>query len=171
MPLALVAIGQTNALLVGGFDVSVAAVVTLCVVTASFTMQQGEAWYVLFAGALALVGVGLATGVLNATLIRVLSLPSIIATLGTLSILQGISLLLRSSRGAISSEFASAMTKSVGFMPLPSSASSSSPCSGTSGCTEAMGALLGPSASTRHPPVASEPVRAGWCSWRSSSAR
>jgi ribose transport system ATP-binding protein len=34
MPLALVALGQTNALLVGGFDVSVAALVTLCVVTA-----------------------------------------------------------------------------------------------------------------------------------------
>ena len=35
MPLALVSLGQTNALLVGGFDVSVAALVTMCVVTAS----------------------------------------------------------------------------------------------------------------------------------------
>jgi ribose/xylose/arabinose/galactoside ABC-type transport system permease subunit len=119
MPLALVSIGQTNALLVGGFDVSVAALITLCVVTASYTMTAGSAWYVLLGGALALVGVGLATGVLNATLIRVLGLPSIIATLGTLSILQGISLLLRDHpEGAISSEFASAMTKSVGFMPI-----------------------------------------------------
>lgn len=119
LPLTLVAIGQTNALLVGGFDVSVAALMTLCVVTASFTMQQGDAWYALLLGALALAGVGLATGVLNATLVRVLSLPSIIATLGTLSILQGISLLLRDHpEGAISSEFADAMTKSVGFMPI-----------------------------------------------------
>lgn len=119
MPLALVAIGQTNALLVGGFDVSVAALVTLTVVTASYTMQQGDAWYALLAGALALVGIGLATGVLNATLIRVLSLPSIIATLGTLSVLQGISLLLRDSpAGAISTPFANAMTTSVGFMPV-----------------------------------------------------
>jgi ribose transport system ATP-binding protein len=119
LPLALVAIGQTNALLVGGFDVSVAALMTLCVVTASFTMQQGDAWYALLAGALALVGIGLATGVLNATLIRVLSLPSIIATLGTLSILQGISLLLRDHpEGTISTSFANAMTKSVGFMPI-----------------------------------------------------
>lgn len=119
MPLALVALGQTNALLVGGFDVSVAALVTLCVVTASYTMQQGDAWYVLLLGALALVGVGLATGVLNATLIRVLALPSIIATLGTLSILQGISLLLRDHpEGTIDSGFANAMTKSVGFMPI-----------------------------------------------------
>ncbi len=119
MPLALVSIGQTNALLVGGFDVSVAALITLCVVVASYTMTAGSAWYALLGGALALVGVGLATGVLNATLIRVLGLPSIIATLGMLSILQGISLLLREHpEGAISTEFASAMTKSVGFLPL-----------------------------------------------------
>jgi ribose transport system ATP-binding protein len=119
MPLALVAIGQTNALLVGGFDVSVAALMTLCVVTASFTMQAGEAWYLLLLGALALVGIGLATGVLNATLIRVIGLPSIIATLGTWSILQGVSLLLRDHpEGTISSEFAGAMTTSVGFMPI-----------------------------------------------------
>ena len=52
MPLALVAIGQTNALLVGGFDISVAALVTLCVVAASYTMAQGETWYLLFLGAL-----------------------------------------------------------------------------------------------------------------------
>ena len=119
MPLALASIGQTNALLVGGFDVSVAALMTMCVVTASFTMPVGSAWYVLVLGALALVGVGLATGVLNATLIRVIGLPSIIATLGTLSILQGASLVLRDHpEGAISSEFANAMTKSVGFMPI-----------------------------------------------------
>jgi ribose transport system ATP-binding protein len=119
MPLALVALGQTNALLVGGFDVSVAALVTLCVVAASFTMQEGEAWYLLLLGALALVGIGLATGVLNATLIRVLGLPSIIATLGTLSILQGVSLLLRDHpEGTISLPFAHAMTTSIGFMPI-----------------------------------------------------
>src|SRR5207302_11407722 len=95
MPLALVAIGQTNALLVGGFDVSVAALMTMCVVTASFTLQPDKSWPVLLAGALAVVGVGFATGVFNATLIRALRLPSIIATLGTLSILEGGSLLLR----------------------------------------------------------------------------
>jgi ribose transport system ATP-binding protein len=119
MPLILVSIGQTNALLVGGFDISVAALMTLCVVTASFTMTAGSAWYMLFAGALAIVGIGLATGVLNATLIRVIGLPSIIATLGTLSILQGISLVLRNHpEGSISLEFANALTKSVGFVPI-----------------------------------------------------
>lgn len=119
MPLALVALGQTNALLVGGFDISVGALVTLCVVTASFTMTAGSAWYILLPGALALLGVGLATGLLNATLVRVIGLPSIIATLGTLSILQGVSLLLRDHpEGTISTEFANAMLTSVGFMPI-----------------------------------------------------
>jgi ribose/xylose/arabinose/galactoside ABC-type transport system permease subunit len=119
MPLALVALGQTNALLVGGFDISVGALVTLCVVTASYTMAAGSAWYMLALGALAVVGVGLATGILNATLIRVIGLPSIIATLGTLSILQGVSLVLRDHpEGQISTEFASAMKTSVGFMPI-----------------------------------------------------
>ncbi len=119
MPLALVAIGQTNALLVGGFDVSVAALMTMCVVTASFTMQPGSTWFVLLPGALALVGVGLATGVFNATLIRLLRLPSIIATLGTLSVLQGVSLLLRDHpEGSINSDVIGALTTSVSFVPL-----------------------------------------------------
>ena len=51
MPIALVSIGQTNALLVGGFDVSVAALMTLCVVTASYTMQPGSSWPLLLGGA------------------------------------------------------------------------------------------------------------------------
>ena len=118
MPLALVALGQTNALLVGGFDVSVAALMTMCVVTASFTLQPDKSWPALFVGALALVGVGLATGIFNATLIRVLRLPSIIATLGTLSILEGASLLLRDHpEGFINSDVIDALNSGVSFVP------------------------------------------------------
>ena len=62
MPLALVSMGQTSALLVGGFDVSVAALMTMCVVTASYTMTPTTSTLGLVPGALALVGVGLATG-------------------------------------------------------------------------------------------------------------
>jgi ribose transport system ATP-binding protein len=118
MPLALVAIGQTSALLVGGFDVSVAALVTMCVVTASFTLQPDASTLALVGGALAVVGVGLATGVFNATLIRVLRLPSIIATLGTLSILQGASLLLRDHpEGFINLDVIDALNTSWSFVP------------------------------------------------------
>ncbi|HUK95693.1 MAG TPA: ABC transporter permease [Gaiellaceae bacterium] len=119
MPLALVAIGQTNALLVGGFDVSVAALITMCVVTASFTLKPDETTFALFLGSLAILGVGLATGIFNATLIRVLKLPSIIATLGTLSILEGASLLLRDHpEGPINSDVIDQLNRSIGFMPV-----------------------------------------------------
>jgi ribose transport system ATP-binding protein len=117
-PLALVALGQTSALLVGGFDVSVAAVMTMCVVTASFTLTATMSTAALVPGAFALVGVGVATGVFNAVLVRVFRLPSIVATLGTLSILQGASLALRDHpEGSINPDVISSLTTSVSFVP------------------------------------------------------
>jgi ribose transport system ATP-binding protein len=118
MPLVLVSLGQLCALLVGGFDVSVGALMTACVVTASFTMTPAMSGPALVAGALAVVGVGLATGVFNAFLVRVVRLPSIVATLGTLSILTGISLLLRSyPAGAINTDVTNMLISSVSFVP------------------------------------------------------
>jgi ribose transport system ATP-binding protein len=118
LPLAFIAIGQVNALLVGGFDISVGALVTLCVVTASFTMTGGFTWWVLVFGALALVGIGLAVGLLNATLVRVIGLPSIIATLATLSVLQGVALRLRPTPGGeISLNVEDALNSGVSFIP------------------------------------------------------
>jgi ribose transport system ATP-binding protein len=119
MPLALVALGQTCALLVRGFDVSVAALMTMVVVTASFTMTPTSSTVGLTFGAFALVGVGVATGVFNATLIRLFRLPSIIATLGTLSILEGASLWLRSApEGPINSDVVDRLNSTVSFVPL-----------------------------------------------------
>ena len=119
MPLALVSLGQATALLVGGFDVSVAALMTFCVVVASYTMTPTTSGWGLAPGALALVGVGLATGIFNAVVIRVFRLPSIIATLGTFSILEGAALLLRDHpEGPISTDVTDTLTTSVGFVPV-----------------------------------------------------
>jgi ribose transport system ATP-binding protein len=119
MPLALVSLGQTCALLVGGFDVSVAALMTFCVVVASYTIAYDMSGWALVPGTLVIVGVGLATGIVNAVLICVLKLPSIIATLGTFSILQGASLLLRDHpEGPISSDVIDALRRSVSFVPI-----------------------------------------------------
>ena len=119
MPLALVSLGQTCALLVGGFDVSVAALMTFCVVVASYTMPYDKSGWALVPGGLALVAVGLGTGIFNAVIIRVLKLPSIIATLGTFSILEGASLLLRDHpEGPIASGAIDGLTKSVSFVPI-----------------------------------------------------
>jgi len=64
--------------------------------------------------------VGIATGLFNAILIHVVRLPSIVATLGTLSILEGASLWLRSyPQGAINTNVTNALTKSVsGWLPI-----------------------------------------------------
>jgi ribose transport system ATP-binding protein len=119
MPLILVSMGQAVALLVGGFDVSVAALMTMVVVTASFTLTPTTSGFALVSGSLALVGVGVATGLFNALLIRVFRLPSIVATLGTLSVLQGASLWLRSyPQGAINTDVTSALTSGAGFVPF-----------------------------------------------------
>ena len=119
MPLALVSLGQTCALLVGGFDVSVAALMTFCVVVASFTMAYDTSGWALVPGALVLIAIGVGTGLFNAVLIRVLKLPSIIATLGTLSILEGAALLLRDHpEGPIASDAVDGLTKSVSFVPI-----------------------------------------------------
>ncbi len=119
LPLVLVSMGQATALLVGGFDISVAALMTLCVVTASFTMTPTTSGVSLVLGAFALLGVGLATGIFNTILIRVLRLPSIVATLGTLSVLEGFALLLRGfPQGAINTDATGAVVTSVGLMPL-----------------------------------------------------
>ena len=119
MPLALVSLGQTCALLVGGFDVSVATLMTFCVVVASYTISFETSGWALIPGTLVIIGVGLATGIFNAVLICVLKLPSIIATLGTFSILEGASLLLRDHpEGAISSDVIGRLTTSVSFVPI-----------------------------------------------------
>jgi ribose transport system ATP-binding protein len=119
LPLALVSMGQTSALLVGGFDISVGALMTVCVVVASYTMTPTMSGLGLIPGSFALLAVGLATGIFNATLIRVLRLPSIIATLGTFSILQGVALLLRDHpEGSINGDAVDALTTSVSFVPL-----------------------------------------------------
>jgi ribose transport system ATP-binding protein len=119
LPLIIVSFGQAVALLVGGFDVSVAALMTMCVVTASFVLTPTTTGLAIVPGILAILGVGIGTGICNAFLIRALRLPSIVATLGTLSVLEGFSLLLRGyPQGAINSDVTGKLVTSVGFVPV-----------------------------------------------------
>jgi ribose transport system ATP-binding protein len=119
LPLALVAMGQLSALMVGGFDVSVGALMTLVVVVSSFTMANGASWYSLLAASAGLLGIGIVVGLVNAGLIRKVGLPSIIATLATLSVMQGLSLKLRPFPGGeINTAVADTLNKSWGFIPI-----------------------------------------------------
>src|SRR5262245_66290054 len=74
MPLALAAMGQTSALMVKAFDVSVGALITLCVVVASFVLDPDESWPQLILGMLFVIAIALGVGLVNVILIRYLKL-------------------------------------------------------------------------------------------------
>jgi ribose transport system ATP-binding protein len=119
MPMALAAMGQTSALMVKAFDVSVGALMTVCLVTASYVLTPSKGWIGLAFGMLIVFGVAILTATVNVVLIRVLKLSSIIATLATWSILQGIALWLRPQpAGPISPRFVHRLLTKAGFMPV-----------------------------------------------------
>jgi ribose transport system ATP-binding protein len=119
IPLSLAAMGQTNALMVRAFDVSIGALITLGVVVASFTITDGAGVGEIILGMLAVIGVCLVVGLVNVALTKVLGLSSIIATLATYSVLIGVALWLRPTPdGSISLEFGEFMLSSIGFMPV-----------------------------------------------------
>jgi ribose/xylose/arabinose/galactoside ABC-type transport system permease subunit len=85
-PLGIVVIGQVLVILVRGLDLSVASVMaTAAVVATSFNGQDSDAFSV-FAVAIA---IGLATGLVNGLLITKRSVSPFLATLATLTLLQG----------------------------------------------------------------------------------
>jgi cytosine/adenosine deaminase-related metal-dependent hydrolase/ribose/xylose/arabinose/galactoside ABC-type transport system permease subunit len=118
-PLAVVAMGQTHALLVGYLDLSVGAMVTLGVVIASFLIGPDSTTTQVLLGIGVIFLAGLALGLVNAVLVRGLKIPSIIATLATLSILSGISLTLRATPGGIiDRDFTSWLATGIGPVPI-----------------------------------------------------
>ncbi|HKX73847.1 MAG TPA: amidohydrolase family protein [Acidimicrobiia bacterium] len=119
LPLIVATVAQTNALLVGYIDLSVGAMISLGVVTASFLIGAGATTGGVLAGVAIILAIGLALGLFNAGLVRGVKIPSIIATLATMSILDGISLTLRpTAQGVINSGFVSFLTTSVGPIPV-----------------------------------------------------
>ena len=119
MPLALVAIAQTHAILVGYLDLSVGAMISFGVVVGSFLIAGDASTIEILFGIATVLACGLGLGLVNAVLIRGFKIPSLIATLATLSILDGISLTLRpTAQGIISDDLVSVLKKSVGPIPI-----------------------------------------------------
>jgi ribose transport system permease protein len=87
-PLLIVAMGQTLVVLVSGLDISVGAVLTLSLVLASGIMQGRGEW--VFPGLVICLLAGAFIGLLNGLLIVGLRLPPLIATIGMMSIMQGV---------------------------------------------------------------------------------
>jgi ribose transport system permease protein len=84
--LGIVAAGQTLVILMGGIDLSVAAVITMTGVVAGNLMTQiGQA-----GGILVTLVIAILVGVCNGLGVTVLRLPPLVMTLATLSIIQGV---------------------------------------------------------------------------------
>jgi 5-methylthioadenosine/S-adenosylhomocysteine deaminase len=119
IPLALVTIAQMNALLAGYLDISVGSIMTMGVIIASFIVTQDAPPNIALLGGLAVLGMGVLVGLFNVTLVRWVKLPAIIATLATLSILDGIALSLRPvAAGLINFHVLDFLTTSVSFVPI-----------------------------------------------------
>ncbi|CAO3420070.1 ABC transporter permease [Azospirillum doebereinerae] len=110
--LALLAIGQMFALATRGFDISVGAVAALSSVCAALACN---AWGLpgLGAGALA----GLLCGLVNGALIGGLGLQPVVATLGSLIALRGLSLLITDDGQVVPLDAVGVVTR-LGFEPL-----------------------------------------------------
>jgi cytosine/adenosine deaminase-related metal-dependent hydrolase/ribose/xylose/arabinose/galactoside ABC-type transport system permease subunit len=119
LPLIVAALAQTHALLVGYLDLSVGAMISLGVVIASFLIGVDAGVTQILAGTGVIALAAVALGLANAGLIRGVKMPSIIATLATMSILDGISLNLRpSAQGTISPDLVSVLRSAVGPVPV-----------------------------------------------------
>jgi cytosine/adenosine deaminase-related metal-dependent hydrolase/ribose/xylose/arabinose/galactoside ABC-type transport system permease subunit len=119
IPLVLAAMAQTHAMLVGYLDLSVGAMISFGVVAASFLMGAEATNSEIVLATVAIMGCGVVLGLINAGLIRGVKIPSLIATLATLSILDGISLTLRpTAQGIISPNLVAVLTKSWGPIPI-----------------------------------------------------
>ena len=117
-PLALAAIGQTFIIVVGGFDLSAGATISLVNAVVATLPQQTLAGQI---GAVAAgLAVGAAVGAFNGFFVAFLRLQSIVVTLSTMFLLHGITLLLLPDPGG---SVAQTLTKFFtgnaisGFMP------------------------------------------------------
>ena len=119
LPLIVAAMAQTHAILVGYLDLSVGGMIGLGVVIASFLIGDEASLPQILFGIGVILICGVALGLVNAGLIRGLKIPSIIATLATLSILDGISLTMRpTAQGVIDPGLISVLTTSIGPIPV-----------------------------------------------------
>lgn len=119
LPLIVAAMAQTHAILVGYLDLSVGGMIGLGVVIASFLIGDEASLPQILFGIGVILVCGVVLGLVNAGLIRGLKIPSIIATLATLSILDGISLTMRpTAQGVIDPGLISVLTASIGPIPV-----------------------------------------------------
>lgn len=116
-PMILVGLGQTIVMMIGGLDLSVAAVMVLVDVIAAQMMMNDPAKALPVA--LLCVCIGAVVGMINGFLCAVVKMPSFVVTLGMSTLLLGITLLYSggSPKGSIPDSFRFLGTGFVGGIP------------------------------------------------------
>ncbi|MBI5834981.1 MAG: ABC transporter permease [Armatimonadetes bacterium] len=92
--LGLAAIGTTVIIVAGGIDLSVGSVLALCAVVVASLMEAGHALWAVPVGLL----VGIACGLITASIINAAKLPPFIVTLGMMSVARGSAFLVTGGR-------------------------------------------------------------------------
>jgi ribose transport system permease protein len=87
---AIIALGMTFVIILGGIDLSVGSVLCLCSMVLATVMHSGASIEV---GILAALATGLAVGAFNGVLIAYLGFPSFVVTLGMLSIARSLAMI------------------------------------------------------------------------------
>lgn len=117
-PLAVTALGQTVCVLSGGPDLSLGANLSLATVILSYTGGPNRQ-ISLALGLLLCLAVGLLAGFVNGIGTTYLRLPSLIMTLSTSAILQGVALRFRETPGGIVDvAFCDLLGRRLGFLPV-----------------------------------------------------
>ncbi len=115
LPLACVGLGQYFVLLTNGIDLSLGPVMSVAGSIAALCFSWS--WFAALAIA---AGTGLLAGMANALLVVRLRLPSILATLATMSIFQGIALvLLPSPGGTVPAALTAFLSGGPALLPIP----------------------------------------------------
>ncbi len=118
LPLIVVALGQQALLIAGGFDISIGSNMTVIVCLASFVITA-ESFAGTVPGLLLCLAAGVAIGLANGAIVRVLNVSPIITTIGTLGILQGIAILMRPEPGGlVGSGLTDVLGAEIGFVPI-----------------------------------------------------
>ena len=119
--LALAAIGQTIVILTGGFDLSASAVVSFADVLAVRFVQGTPIEQ--FAGVALIIAMGAGIGLINGIFIAWFRLQSIVVTLATMFMVQGMTLLIQSKPGGtVGDQFVNLMSADLIPGKLPMSA-------------------------------------------------
>ncbi len=116
---ACMALGQNFVILAGEIDVSVGSILALAGFAAGgLATRTGNLWIVLGVA----LGVGLLAGVLNGLMVAFTPVPSIVVTLGSLYIYQGVALLISHSRNISSIPDSTAVLGSGDSLGIPHAA-------------------------------------------------